>query len=258
MNRIEGKTVLITGASAGIGEACAKAYGGLGAKLVLLARRAERLDALADELRDAHGVDVQTFTGDVRDREAMIRFVSDLTAGGVEVDILVNNAGLAAGFATLQAGDFEHWDRMIDTNVKGLLTMVRLLVPGMVARNRGHIVNIGSIAGHQTYSGGGVYNATKYGVRAINEALALDLVGTQVRVSSIDPGLVQTEFSEVRFDGDTERAAGVYLGYTPLSAADVADAVVYVTNVPPHVNVLDLVILPTDQRSAHTVHKDLD
>lgn len=224
--------------------------------MVLLARRAERLQALADELTGQFGVSVRTGTVDVRERESLVALHDELDREGIEVDILVNNAGLAAGTDKLHTGDFEDWDRMIDTNVKGLLSVIRLFVPGLVERNRGHVVNIGSIAGHQTYSGGGVYNATKYGVRAINEALALDLVGTKVRVSSVDPGLVETEFSEVRFGGDAERAKGVYLGYTPLAPEDVADAVCYVTNVPEHVNVLDLIILPTDQRSAHTVHKD--
>jgi len=245
LNRIEGKTVLVTGASSGIGEACARAFGSRGADLILLARRGQRLEALAEALRESDGVSVRTEAVDVREREVLTRMRDTLDADGVEVDILVNGAGLAAGVDKLYTGDFDDWDRMIDTNVKGVLAMIRLFVPGM------------SIAGHQTYSGGGVYNATKYGVRAINEALSLDLLGTRVRVSSIDPGLVQTEFSEVRFDGDTQRAEGVYQGYTPLAAADVADAVCYVANVPAHVNVLDLVILPTDQRSAHSVHKDV-
>lgn len=257
MNRLAGKTVLITGASAGIGAACARAFAANGSHLVLLARRQERLDGLAAELQAAHEIPVRSATADVRDRGALEALRDSLTYDGVEIDILVNNAGLAVGTDKLHAGDFDDWDRMIDTNVKGLLAMIRLFVPGMVVRNTGHIINIGSIAGHQTYGGGGVYNATKFGVRAINEALALDLVGTKVRVSSIDPGLVETEFSEVRFDGDTERAAHVYEGYTPLTGADVADAVCYVAGVPDHVNVLDLVILPTDQRSAHTVHKDV-
>jgi 3-hydroxy acid dehydrogenase/malonic semialdehyde reductase len=256
LNRIEGKTALITGASSGIGQACARAFASRGAHLVLLARRAERLQELADELTEQFGVSVRTGTVDVRERESLVALRDELEGEGIELDILVNNAGLAAGADKLQTGDFEDWDRMIDTNVKGLLSVIRLFVPGLIERNRGHVVNIGSIAGHQTYSGGGVYNATKYGVRAINEALALDLVGTKVRVSSVDPGLVETEFSEVRFGGDAERAKGVYLGYTPLAPEDVADAVCYVTNVPAHVNVLDLIILPTDQRSAHTVHKD--
>jgi len=223
--------------------------------LVLAARRQERLAKLERELTE-HGVEVITASLDVRDLVAIRALNDRLIEQGVEPDILVNNAGLAVGVSSSWEGDFDDWERMLDTNIKGVLAMNRVFVPGMVQRNRGHIVTLGSIAGHQVYTGGNVYNASKFAVRALNEGLALDLVGTKVRVSSIDPGLVQTEFSEVRFKGDTERAEKVYQGYTPLTPQDIADAVCYVTNAPDHVNILDLVILPTDQRSAHVVHKE--
>ncbi len=256
MNRIAGKTVLVTGASAGIGAACARAFAARGAHLVLCARRRERLEALKSELEEAHGVTVRIHGLDVRDREAVERFVAALRGEGVVPHVLVNNAGKARGLAPLHEGDPDDWDEMIDTNVKGLLYMTRQVLPLMVERDEGHVVNIGSIAGHQVYPKGAVYNATKFAVRALNEGMALDLVGTKIRVSSIDPGLVETEFSEVRFHGDRERARTVYEGLQPLRAEDIADIVCYVVNAPPHVNILDLVVLPTAQRSAHVIHRE--
>lgn len=256
MNRLEGKTALVTGASAGIGEAVARRFAAEGVHLVLLARRRERLEALAQELTADHGVRVSVYPVDVRDRQGVQIVAQHLDSQGIGVDILVNNAGLARGLDTIPEGDLDGWDEMIDTNVKGVLYMLRAFVPAMLKRNRGHVVHVGSIAGHQVYPKGNIYNATKYAVRAINEALALDLAGTKLRVSSVDPGLVETEFSEVRYYGDTERAEQTYRGYTPLRPADVADAIAYVTNLPPHVNVLDLVVLPTDQRNVYVLHKD--
>ncbi len=256
MNRLSGKTALVTGASAGIGEAVARRLAAEGVHLVLLARRRERLEALAAELGSTRGVRVSAYPVDVRDRGGIQIVAQHLESQGVEIDILVNNAGLARGLETIQEGDLDGWDEMIDTNVKGVLIMLRTFVPAMVKRNRGHVVHVGSIAGHQVYPKGNIYNATKFAVRAINEALALDLVGTKVRVTSIDPGLVETEFSEVRYYGDADRAERTYAGYTPLSPADVADTIAYVTNLPDHVNVLDLVVLPTDQRNVYVVHKE--
>ncbi|RMH22137.1 MAG: SDR family NAD(P)-dependent oxidoreductase [Gemmatimonadetes bacterium] len=256
MNRLQGKRALITGASAGIGRACARAFASYGTHLVLLARRRERLEALAAELTDAHGIEVEIHEHDVRDRAAAFRLADDLAAHGCLPDILVNNAGKARGLEPLQGGDVDDWEEMIDTNVKGLLYMTRAFLPHMVERGHGHVVNIGSIAGRQTYPRGNVYNATKFAVRALNEAMNLDVLGTKVRVSSVDPGLVETEFSEVRFHGDRERARTVYQGYTPLTPEDVADAVCYVANAPEHVNILELLILPTDQRNAYLVHKE--
>ena len=256
MNRIKGRTALITGATAGIGEACARLFADQGVHLVLIGRREDRLLALATELRETYGVDIHTRALDVRDRSAVAALADDLLEDGVEVDILVNNAGKARGIEPLQEGDLDDWDEMIDTNVKGLLYVSRAFLPGMVARDRGHVINIGSIAGRWTYPGGNVYCGTKFAVKGISEGMNMDLAGTRVRVSSVDPGLVETEFSEVRFHGDSERAAGVYRGYTPLRARDVADAVLYVSNAPPHVDIFNLVILPTDQRHSMVVHKE--
>ncbi len=255
MNRIRGQWALVTGATAGIGEACARALAAEGVNLVLWARRAERLSRLKDGLEsDRARVVVQPV--DVRDRENVTSAVAELSGAGVEVDILVNNAGLASGFDPVQRGDFGDWDRMIDTNVKGLLNVSRAILPGMVERDRGHVVNIGSTAGRWVYPAGNVYNATKFAVRALNEGMSIDLADTKIRVSAVNPGLVETEFSVVRFHGDEDRAAGVYRGFTPLGPEDVADAVLYVLNVPPHVNIFDLYILPTAQRNGVTVRRE--
>jgi serine 3-dehydrogenase len=256
MSRIAGKLALVTGASAGIGLACAERFAAMGAHLVLWARRTDRLEAAAGGLRRAHGVTVRTTTVDVRDRAAVEQAASALVAAGVVPDILVNNAGLAAGLDKLQDGDPDDWDRMIDTNIKGLLYVSRAFLPHMVARGRGHVVNLGSLAGHQTYPKGNVYGATKYAVRALTEGMSLDLVGTPIRVSSVDPGLVETEFSVVRFGGDAARAKAVYQGMQPLTAADVADVIAYVVDLPEHMNVLDVVLMPVAQRSTQIVHRE--
>lgn len=255
MNRIEGRLALVTGASAGIGEACARRLAAEGADLALWARREDRLTALAEELAREHGTRVHTDRVDVRDRDDVRRAAAALLDAAGPPHILINNAGLAAGFAFVQEGDFEDWDRMIDTNVKGLLNVTRLLLPAMIEAGRGHVINIGSTAGHQVYPRGNVYNATKYAVTALTEAINLDVAGTPLRVSSVDPGFVETEFSEVRFQGDRERAAAVYEGFQPLSGDDVADAVAYVANLPPHANVLRMVLLPTAQRNAYVVDR---
>jgi 3-hydroxy acid dehydrogenase/malonic semialdehyde reductase len=256
MNRIQGKVILITGASSGIGAACARRFAGEGANLVLWARRLERLERLGAELTERHGVTVRLAPVDVRDRAAVNRAAAELVAAGQVPDVLVNNAGLASGLAKLHEGDPEDWDRMIDTNLKGLLNVTRAILPLMVARRRGHVVNIGSTAGHTTYPMGNVYNATKFGVRALTEGMNLDVAGTPIRVSSVDPGLVETEFSAVRFHGDAERAKSVYQGFRPLSADDVADTIAYVVNLPEHVNILDLVIMPTAQRNVYVVDRE--
>jgi len=251
MNRIEGKLALITGASSGIGEACARALASYGADLILLARRQERLDALRAQLEETYGVKVRTAALDVRDRAAILAFAEELAADDVVPEILVNNAGLSRGLDPIHEGSFDDWDEMIDTNIKGLLNVTRAFLPHMVRRDRGHVVNLGSIAGHIVYPNGNVYNATKFAVRALNQAMNIDLVGTSIRVSSIDPGAVETEFSLVRFHGDAERAAAVYQGFTPLTPEDIADAVCYVVNAPPHVNIQQMVIMPTAQRSPY-------
>lgn len=256
MNRIHGKLALITGASAGIGQACARRFAAEGADLALWARREERLDALAEELAREHGVTVHVEAVDVRDRDGVRAAVDTLLELAGPPHILVNNAGLAAGFDPLQEGDFDDWDRMLDTNVKGLLNVTRMLLPAMLEAGRGHIINIGSTAGHQVYPRGNVYNASKFAVTALTEGINLDVAGTKLKVSSVDPGLVETEFSKVRFHGDEERAGSVYQGFQPLTGDDVADAVAYLANLPPHVNVLRMVLLPTAQRNVYVLDRE--
>jgi serine 3-dehydrogenase len=255
MRTVASRRILITGASAGIGEACARRFAAEGAELVLWARRIERLDELADELEASHGRHVHAAAVDVRDRDAVLRAVDALVAADAVPDVLINNAGLASGLSTVQDGDFEDWDRMIDTNVKGLLNVTRAVLPHMIRLGRGHVVNIGSTAGHMVYPKGNVYNATKFAVRALTEAMNVDVVGTPIRVSSIDPGFVETEFSTVRFHGDEERARKVYEGFQPLAGADVADAIHYVVTAPPHVNVLQMIVMPTAQRNIYVVDR---
>jgi 3-hydroxy acid dehydrogenase/malonic semialdehyde reductase len=245
--------VFITGASSGIGAATARAFalGFRGVRLILAARRVERLRALGAEM----GVESHLVELDVRDRAAVHRAVEAIPEHLSAIDVLVNNAGLSRGFEPIFEGSEDDWDEMIDTNVKGLLYVTRAVLPGMVARGRGHVINVGSVAGHETYPRGNAYCASKAGVRTLNKAMRLDLLGTGVRVSSVDPGLVPTEFSEVRFHGDRERAAKVYENTRPLSAADVADAIVWCASRPPWVNVEDILLMPTDQASPTMVHR---
>jgi serine 3-dehydrogenase len=256
MNRIAGKRALITGASAGIGEACAQAFAQHGVHLILTARRTERVQKLASDLADAHGVEAEAHHLDVTDRGAVAAFVEAIAGSGRVPDILVNNAGKALGLDKLHEGSIDDWEDMIDTNVKGLLYVSRSVLPHMVKRNSGHVINIGSIAGRWVYPKGAVYNATKFAVWALNEGMNIDLLGTRVRVSSVDPGLTETEFSEVRFHGDNERASSVYADTSPLTGEDIADAVVYVANTPEHVDVINLVLMPTDQRHAMLLHRE--
>ena len=245
MISVQDQIVLITGATSGIGTACARVFAQAGAKLILAARRQERLDQLADELSKLASVHLLQL--DVCDRSSVESALSTLPASWSYVDILINNAGLSRGLDKLHEASFQDWEEMIDTNIKGLLYLTRFVVPGMVTRGRGHVVNLGSTAGHQTYPGGNVYCATKAAVRVISEGLKQDLLGTPVRVSSVDPGLVETEFSNVRFRGDTERAKQVYQGLTPLTPADVADVVFFCVTRPPHVNISEVLLMPTDQ-----------
>jgi len=251
MDVIIGKTALVTGASSGIGRACAEMLASEGARLVLVARRLERLEELRAKIGAVNGHEALIRHLDVRDRDDVLKFSGELKGLGISPDILINNAGLSSGLDKLHEGDFEDWDKMIDTNVKGLLNVSRAMIPLMVERGSGHIVNIGSVAGHQVYPGGNVYNATKFAVRALTEGMSIDLLGTRVRVSCVSPGAVQTEFSEVRFHGDLARAEKVYKGYKPLAAEDIAEAIRYVLKTPEHVNILELVILPTAQRNVY-------
>ena len=255
MTRIAGKTILITGASSGIGAACARRFAAEGANLILWARRRDRLEVMAAELSKAHSVKVRVDEVDVRDRVSVDRAAKALLAQGSAPDVLINNAGLASGLSLVQDGDLEDWDRMIDTNLKGLLFVTRALLPGMIARGVGHVINIGSTAGHQVYQKGNVYNATKFAVKALTEGINLDVAGTPIRVSSVDPGFVETEFSLVRFHGDEARAKSTYQGFRALTGDDVADTISYVVNLPPHVNILDLIIVPSAQRSVHLVDR---
>ena len=257
MVSLHNQIVLITGASSGIGAACAHVFAGAGAKLILAARRYERLQQLADELTTNYGnsLEINLLQLDVRDRSAVESAISQLSPQWFDIDILVNNAGLSRGLDKLHEGNFQDWEEMIDTNVKGLLYLTRYVVPGMVKRDRGHVVNIGSIAGHQTYPGGNVYCGTKAAVRAISEGLKQDLLGTPVRVTSVDPGMVETEFSDVRFHGDGEKAKKVYQGLTPLTPEDIADVVFFCVTRPSHVNISELLLVPTDQASATLVNR---
>lgn len=249
------RVVLVTGASAGIGEACARAFGRLGARLLLVARRRARLESLAVELGQAGAAAVRTLPLDVRDAPAVFRAFEELPAAWRGIEVLVNNAGLSRGLAPLHEGERRDWDEMIDTNVKGLLWIDRAVVPLMVARGRGTVVHIGSIAGRQVYPGGNVYCATKHAVRALTDGLRLDLLGTGVRVTTVDPGLVETEFSRVRFRGELSRADAVYRDLTPLTPEDVAEVVVFAASRPPHVTLAETVILPTDQASVTAVRR---
>lgn len=255
MSSFKGRTVLITGASSGIGEACAELFAEEGARLLLTARRTDRLESLSHGLKERRGTESLALKLDVRSRMAVERTLGSLPPEWEEVDLLVNNAGLGRGLDRLHEGRPEEWEEMLDTNVKGLLYVTRAVVPGMVARGRGHVINIGSLAGRQVYPGGNVYCASKFAVKALTHALKVDLTGTPVRVSTVDPGMVETEFSTVRFRGDGKRAAKVYQGMKPLAARDIAEAVAWVASRPKHVDILEMVILPTAQSSATLVHR---
>lgn len=249
------QTVLVTGASSGIGKACAEVFAAAGARLLLCARREDRLHDLASRLREEFGAEILVFRLDVRERSAVEEAFAALPAEWQDIDVLVNNAGLSRGLEPLQEGSYQDWDEMLDTNVKGLLNISRTLLPKMVARGAGQVINIGSIAGHEVYPGGAVYCASKHAVDAITKGMRLDLNGTGIRVSTVDPGLVDTEFSSVRFHGDTERADSTYQGMTPLFGKDVAETVLWVASRPKHVNAAEILLLPTDQASCGKVHR---
>jgi 3-hydroxy acid dehydrogenase / malonic semialdehyde reductase len=257
MLSIQNQTVLITGASSGIGAACAKIFAGAGARLILAARRLERLEQLSQTLHLTCLQDIHLLELDVRDRCLVQSAISSLPSEWSDIDILVNNAGLSRGLDKLHEGDFQDWEEMIDTNIKGLLYLTRYVVPGMVKRGKGHVVNIGSIAGHQTYPKGNVYCGTKAAVKAISEGLKLDLLGTPIRITSVDPGMVETEFSNVRFHGDSDRANEVYQGLTPLTPEDVADVIFFCTTRPAHVNINEVILMPVDQASATLVNRGI-
>lgn len=250
MTSLKNSVVFITGASAGIGKACALAFAAEGARLLLAARRIEKLRELEPTLREAGASDVHSIALDVRHAGAVESTLSSLPGDWAGIDVLVNNAGLSRGLDKVHTGKLQDWEEMIDTNIKGVLYVTRCVVPGMVARDRGHVVNLGSTAGEVTYPGGGVYCATKAGLKAINDGLRMDLLGTAVRVTSVDPGMVETEFSEVRFHGDKERASRVYQGLQPLQAHDVAETIVWTVSRPAHVNVAHVLLTSVDQANS--------
>ena len=253
MVSIQEQIVVITGASSGIGASCAKLFAKEGASLILAARRQDKLQAVATEIEQTYQSKIHLLKMDVSDRHQVETSLASLPESWREVDILVNNAGLSRGIDRLQSGDLQNWEEMIDTNLKGLLYVTRSLLPGMVERHRGHVINIGSIAGHQAYTGGNVYCATKAAVRTLSQGLKMDLLGTPIRVSCVDPGTVETEFSQVRFRGDTDKAKQVYQGMNPLTANDVAEVVVFCATRPPHVNMSEVLVLATDQSSATAI-----
>lgn len=248
------RIALITGASSGIGEACARKFAEGGYDLILTARRAEKLAELKAEL-EAEGTKVKTLTFDVRDAEAAETAVDSLEPEWGKINVLINNAGLALGLDKEYEGDPDDWNTMIDTNIKGLLTMTRLIVPGMVERNEGHVINIGSVAGDAAYAKGNVYCATKAAVKTITDGLRIDLAETAVRVTNLKPGLVETNFSNVRFHGDNQRADNVYKGITPLTGADIADVAFYAASAPKHVQIAEVLILATHQASGSVIYR---
>jgi len=250
------KIVFITGASSGFGKACAYQFAREGANLIICARRYELVEALAVEIRDKYQVEVLSLKLDVRNRAEVDKSIEQLPEIWQKIDILVNNAGLASGLSKLHEGDIEDWERMIDTNIKGLLYMTRKVVPLMISNNiKGQVINIGSIAGINAYPNGAVYCGSKAAVRFISDGLRMDLVETGIRVTNIQPGLAETEFSIVRFHGDKEKAGAVYKGIEALTAVDVADAVIFAASRPAHVQICEITITPTYQASATVVHR---
>lgn len=246
------KIVLITGATSGIGLACARKFAENGDKLILTGRNEQRLKEICQELT-GKGSEVLTLVFDIRDREKAKQCLDTLPAEWQEIDVVVNNAGLALGVEPEYEGSFDDWDTMIDTNIKGLLTITRLIVPKMVERNSGHIINIGSVAGDAAYAGGNVYCATKAAVKALTDGLRIDVAPTAVRVTNLKPGLVETNFSNTRFHGDNDRAANVYKGIKPLTGDDIADVAVYAANAPAHVQIAEVLILATHQASGTVI-----
>jgi NADP-dependent 3-hydroxy acid dehydrogenase YdfG len=249
------KIALITGATAGIGEACANVFAREGYNLILTGRRLDRLEKLAAHLNSKYNVEVAVSSFDVRNREQVIENLEGLPAKWKKVNVLVNNAGLSQGLDPIQKGSYDDWDTMIDTNVKGLLYVSRVVSNWMIDNGHGHIVNLGSIAGKEVYANGNVYCATKHAVDALNKGMRIDLLPHGIKVTAVHPGAVETEFSEVRFKGDKERAKKVYEGFEPLAALDIAETIWFVASRPAHVNINDLVIMPTAQANAGTIFR---
>lgn len=256
MNSLKNKIVFVSGATSGIGKSCAYAFAKEGANLIINARRINLINEIGDDIRNKYGVKVYGFKMDVRNKDEVDHSIDSMPDEWKKVDILVNNAGLAVGFNKLQEDDPKNWEIMIDTNVKGLLYVTHKILPGMIERKSGHIINIGSIAGHIAYPKGAVYCATKHAVDAITNSLRMDTIDKGILVSTIDPGLVETNFSNIRFSGDTEKAKNVYKGLTPLNGDDIADAVVYCASRPPHVNIAQITMLAARQASATLVYRE--
>lgn len=255
MLNLEGKIVFITGTSSGIGEACAREFAKLKANLILAARREDRLKKLADELNKQYQIKVKCLEVDVRNFDDVQNKFDSLESNWKQVDILVNNAGLAKGLNKVYEGKLSDWDEMIDTNLKGLLNVTRVVSPQMVERQSGHIINIGSTAGHEVYTYGNVYSATKFAVKSLTQSFRLDMLDRGIKVSSVDPGMVYTEFSKVRFSGDDQKAEQVYKGITPLSPSDVAESVVFCATRPYNVNINEIILTPIQQASSTQVYR---
>ena len=257
MGSLSNKIVFITGASSGIGKACAEAFAKERSHLILSARRLSLIKKLSQSLVKKYKIKTYTAQLDVRNKDQVKNLISSLPKEWKKIDILINNAGLARGFSNIDEGSIEDWDEMMDTNVKGLLYVSREILPLMVKRKKGHVINIGSIAGHTVYPKGNVYNASKFAVNAISKGMRLDLYEKDIRISTIDPGMVETEFSIVRFRGDNQRAKKVYEGLKPLTPEDIADAILYCATRPPHINIDELIITPTAQASAMHIKRNL-
>jgi NADP-dependent 3-hydroxy acid dehydrogenase YdfG len=255
--KLKNKIALITGASAGIGKECAKRLAKKGVHLVLISRRVEKLQKLKEELTK-YDITVSIYGADVSDYKALEKIAAELEARDMAPNILINNAGLSQGLDPIDKADVRDWDRMIDTNLKGLLYVSRLIIPLMRELKEAHIINLGSIAGREVYAGGNVYNATKFGVHALTQAMNIDLFGTNVKVTNVAPGAVETEFSVVRFHGDKEKADGVYKGFTPLGAKDVTKSILFALKQPRHVNIQEIFLTPTAQRTTYLTYKNLN
>lgn len=251
------KVILITGATSGIGEGCARKFASQGSNLILNGRNIQKLESLKEELEAKYGIEVLTLPFDVRDRKVAAEAISSLKGKWEDIDVLVNNAGLVFGLDKEFEGDFDEWNIVIDTNIKGLLSMTRLVVPGMVKRGKGHIINIGSLAGDYAYAGGNVYCATKAAVKALSDGLRIDLVDTPLRVTNVKPGMVETNFTVVRFHGDKERADNFYKGIKPLTGDDIAETVYFAASAPAHVQIAEVLLMPTNQANSFVSYKEL-
>lgn len=256
MQSLKNKTIFITGASSGIGKACAELFASEGADLIISARRIERIEKLSEELSKKSGIKVYTIQMDVRNRKEVQEKISSIPNEFQKIDVLLNNAGLARGFNKIYEGNIDHWEEMIDTNIKGLLYVTRQILPSMIERKKGHIVNIGSTAGHEVYVNGNVYCATKFAVNALTQAIRLDVLDKNVKVSTIDPGMVMTEFSSVRFSGDEEKANKVYEGLKPLSPKDIAEVILFCITRPEHVNINEVILTPAAQASSNFIYRE--